>query len=326
MFNMMDKEEDDREHFMNELRKHACVQSVSSGSNYFGTDPGMNSAFFGIPDQNNYFHTSVFYVDHDFFETFGIELIEGRFFQRDRQTDDRALIINEAVLREYSDGDNLVGKEIFLGGNNPYEVIGMVKDFNYRSLHHPLLPLVIRLSENSGNIFVRTKTQQIPETLKVLDKLWAEFNIKRPFEYEFHDEVFAQHYEKDQQAKKLLLILSIISISIACIGLYAISLFIMIRKTKEIGIRKVNGATIGNVLLLLNRDFLAWVMISFLIATPIAWYVMQQWLSNFAYKTELSWWIFALAGMLALGIAFITLSWQSWRIASRNPSEALRYE
>jgi putative ABC transport system permease protein len=173
---------------------------------------------------------------------------------------------------------------------------------------------------------VRTKTRQIPETLKVLDKLWAEFNIQRPFEYEFHDEVFASHYEKDQQAKKLLLILSIISISIACIGLYAISIFIMIRKTKEIGIRKVNGATIGNVLLLLNRDFLAWVLISFLIATPIAWYAMQEWLSNFAYKTELSWWIFALAGMLTLSIAFITLSWQSWRIASRNPSEALRYE
>jgi putative ABC transport system permease protein len=311
---------------MNELRKETCIVSVSSGEEYFGTDPSMNSAFFDNTDQTNYFHTSVFYVDYDFLETFDIELTEGRSFERDRKTDDRALVINEAVLREYQDGGTLVGKEIFLGGNNPYRVIGIVKDFNYRSLHHPLLPLVIRLSENSGNIFVRTKTKQIPEALKVLDKLWSVFDIQRPFEYDFHDDVVAEHYEKDQQAKKLLLILSIISISIACIGLYAISLFIMIRKTKEIGIRKVNGATIGNVLLLLNRSFLAWVLVSFLIATPITWVAMQKWLSNFAYKTELSWWVFALAGLLALGIAFITLCWQSWRIASRNPSEALRYE
>ena len=187
-------------------------------------------------------------------------------------------------------------------------MIGVVSDFNFRSLHHELLPLAIRLTENGGNVFIKTNANQLPETIKVLEKQWAKFDISQPLDYTFHDEVLAAHYTNDQQAKKLLLILSIISITIACIGLYAISYFIMVRKTKEIGIRKVNGAKLSDVLVLLNRDFLKWVFISFVIASPIAWYVMQKWLTNFAYKTSMSWWIFALAGILALGIAFITLS------------------
>jgi putative ABC transport system permease protein len=193
-------------------------------------------------------------------------------------------------------------------------------------MHHPLLPLVIRLVENSGNIFIRTQASQIAETIKLLDKTWAEFDINRPLEYEFHDDVVVAQYEKDQQAKKLLLVLSIISIAIACIGLYAISYFIIIRRTKEIGIRKVNGARISNVVMMLNFSFVKWVVIAFAIATPFAWFIMNKWLENFAYRTTLSWWIFILAGGLALGVAIITLLWQSWRAAIRNPVEALRYE
>lgn len=326
MLGLYDQEEEVRQLFMEELRKHAFITSVSSADISFGYDPGMNSAHFDNTDQENYFHTSVFGVDHDFLNTFEIELVEGRNFQKGRKLDENAILINEAVLKEYAKGDNLIGNKIFLGGNNPYTVIGIVKDFNYRSLHHPLLPLVIRLVENSGAIFIRTQKSQIAETIKLLDKTWAEFEINRPLEYEFHDDIVVSHYEKDQQAKKLLLILSIISITIACIGLYAISFFIIVRKTKEIGIRKVNGAGISNVVMMLNISFTKWIVFAYLIATPIAWVIMKKWLENFAYKTALSWWVFALAGGLALGVAILTLIWQSWRAAIRNPVEALRYE
>jgi putative ABC transport system permease protein len=164
------------------------------------------------------------------------------------------------------------------------------------------------------------------EGIGIIQNLWDKYNINQPFGYEFLDDVLARNYAKDQQAKKLLLILSILSIIIACVGLYAISFFSIIRKTKEIGIRKVNGAKILEVMTMLNKDFVKWVAIAFIIATPIAYYAMDKWLENFAYRTTLNWWIFALAGVLALGIAMLTVSWQSWRAAIRNPVEALRYE
>ena len=323
---MWDQDANIRQLFKEELRKHSFILSVSSAETSFGYDPGMSSAYFDNADQENFFHTSIFGVDNEFLNTFKIELIEGRAFQDGRKFDNNAVLINEAVQKEYTKEGSLIGKTIMLGGNSPFHVIGIVKDFNYRSLHYPLLPLVIRFVENSGNIFIRTQPGQIAETLKLLDKTWAEFNINRPLEYQFHDDIVRSHYEKDQQAKKLLLILSIISITIACIGLYAISFFIIVRKTKEIGIRKVNGAGVSNVVMMLNASFVKWVAIAFIIATPLAWIIMNKWLDNFAYKTTLSWWIFALGGGLALGISIITLLWQSWRAATRNPVEALRYE
>jgi putative ABC transport system permease protein len=228
-------------------------------------------------------------------------------------------------VKEYTGSGSLVGTNVIVG-EKTYQVIGIANDFNFRSLHHKIEPLVITRIENFGNIFVKVRNAQIPEVLSTIQNLWTEFKIDFPLNYKFHDEVLAQHYAKDQQAKKLLLLLSIISIVIACVGLYAISLFTIIRKTKEIGIRKVNGAKVTEVMTLLNKDFVKWVAIAFVIATPIAYYAMNKWLENFAYKTTLSWWIFALAGLLALGIALLTVSWQSWRAATRNPVEALRYE
>jgi putative ABC transport system permease protein len=147
-----------------------------------------------------------------------------------------------------------------------------------------------------------------------------------PFEYSYLSDQVKNQYESETILMKLVNIFSILSIVVACIGLIGISLFMLEKRTKEIGIRKVNGATITEVMVMLNKDFVKWVAIAFVIATPIAYYAMNKWLQNFAYKTNLSWWIFALAGLLALGIALLTVSWQSWRAATRNPVEALRYE
>jgi putative ABC transport system permease protein len=147
-----------------------------------------------------------------------------------------------------------------------------------------------------------------------------------PFEYFFYDSYYDQLYKKEALFGKVIFIFSIIAILIACMGLFGLAAFFSERRTKEIGIRKVNGAVITEMLTMLNREFIKWVFISFIIATPIAWYAMHKWLQTFAYKTELSWWIFGLAGLMAIVIALLTVSWQSWRAATINPVEALRYE
>ncbi len=311
--------------FIDELKSLPTIACVSTSNEYLGYDPSMNSAYFEAEAEENYFHTSRFQVDHNFQETFDLDILEGRFFQKDRKSDFKTAVINEAAQQEYRKTGSLIGKKLLFNGNT-YHIIGIVKDFNFRSLHHELLPLVFLLNENQGNIYIKTHANQTAEALNALDRKWAEFEIDHPLEYEFHDEVLKAHYSKDQQAKKLLLVLLVISISVACIGLYAISFFIIVRRTKEIGIRKVNGARSFDVVLMLNRDFIKWVCIAFGIAIPLSIYLMNKWLENFAYKTPLSWWIFALAGALALGIALLTLSWQSWRAATCNPVEALRYE
>ena len=325
MFTMWEMSPQSRQNFIDKLKSYNSVQSVSTSDVYFGEDFSMNSAYFQTREDENYFHTSVLPADDEFLNTFSFKMKEGRYFEKERQIDFDAAILNESAVKLYTGNGSLVGTNVIVG-EKTYQVVGIVNDFNFRSLHNKIEPLVITRIENFGNIFVKVRNAQIPEVLATIQNLWNEFKLDFPIDYKFHDEVLAQHYAKDQQAKKLLLLLSLISIVIACVGLYAISLFTIIRKTKEIGIRKVNGAKVSEVMTLLNKDFVKWVAFAFVIATPIAYYAMNKWLENFAYKTELSWWIFALAGLLALGIALLTVSWQSWRAATRNPVEALRYE
>ena len=325
MLTMWEMSPQSRQNFIDKLKSYNSVQSVSTSDVYFGEDFSMNSAYFQTREDENYFHTSVLPADDEFLNTFSFKMKEGRYFEKERQTDFDAAILNESAVKEYTGSGSLVGTNVIVG-DKTYQVVGIVNDFNFRSLHNKIEPLVITRIENFGNIFVKVRNAQVPEVLSTIQNLWNEFKIDFPLNYEFHDEVLAQHYAKDQQAKKLLLLLSIISIVIACVGLYAISLFTIIRKTKEIGIRKVNGAKVSEVMTLLNKDFVKWVAIAFVIATPIAYYAMYKWLENFAYKTDLSWWIFVLAGLLALGIALLTVSFQSWKAATRNPVESLRYE
>ena len=314
-----------RESFMKQLETYPTIQSVSSSMRAIGYDIGMNGAYFeNRNDESNYFHPSILPVDANFAKTFGMEMKEGRFFNTSLETDKNAAIINEAAAAEYKKEGSLIGKRLIADGD--FEIIGIVKNFNFRSLHHAVEPLVITYSKNQGNVYLKISMENSAEVIATVQKLWNEFNINQEFDYKFVDDILAYKYAKDQQAKKLLMLLSLISIVIACVGLYAVSFFTIIRKTKEIGVRKVNGATISEIMKMLNINFVKWVLLSFIIATPIAYYTMHKWLENFAYKTTLSWWIFALAGVLAMGIALLTVSWQSWRAATRNPVEALRYE
>jgi putative ABC transport system permease protein len=324
MFHLHDMNSETRKSFIEELKSYSAIKSVSTSGAYFGTDPSMNSAFFETYEDENYFHTTVLPVDHEFPNTFNLEIIEGRFFEKEMQTDFNAAIINETAFKTYSGNGSIIGKNLICDGD--YKIIGIVRDFNFRSLHHPVQPLVILRTENAGNIFIKVSNNQVSEVIEILKDKWGKFEVSSPLDYTFHDELVAGHYNRDQQAKRLLLVLSVISVAIACVGLYAISFFSIIKRTKEIGIRKVNGARIWDVMALLNINFIKWVILAYIIAIPVAWFTMNNWLDNFAYMTELSWEIFSLAGLLLIGIAFLTVSWQSWRAAKRNPVEALRYE
>ncbi|MCG6188030.1 ABC transporter permease [Maribellus maritimus] len=325
MFSLSGMEAQQRKTFLDNLKTYNAVKSVSTSSDYFGNDFGMTSGYFETREDKNYFHTSRLPADAEFQNTFEFRMQEGRYFDKERQTDFEATVLNETAANEYRGEGSLIGKDLILG-NKTYHIIGIVKDFNFQSLHHRIEPLAITLGENFENVYVKIRTSQVAEVLGIIKTLWDEFKPDFAFEYKFHDEVLMNQYVKDQQAKKMLLFLSLISIVIACVGLYAVSFFSIIRKTKEIGIRKVNGANIAEILTMLNKDFVKWVALAFIIATPVSFYFMSKWLENFAYKTNLSWWIFALAGLLAMGIALLTVSWQSWRAATRNPVEALRYE
>ena len=206
---------------------------------------------------------------------------------------------------------------------------GVAEDFNYNSAHESIGDFVFRLDEARNRArfaHIRLDNGSLHAGMDAIKRVWNEYYPNQEMDYFFMDEKIAQQYKAETILSRILFVFSSIGILISIIGISALALFISQQRTKEIGIRKVNGAKISEVMALLNKDFVKWVAIAFVIATPIAYYAMNKWLENFAYKTTLSWWIFALAGMLALGIALLIVSWQSWKAATRNPVEALRYE
>ncbi|MGV8093664.1 MAG: ABC transporter permease [Mangrovibacterium sp.] len=175
-------------------------------------------------------------------------------------------------------------------------------------------------------IIIRFAGNSISTGMDFIQKTWQEMLPGHPLKYQFYDEWFDSMYRSEERFARTIGLFAVLAIVISCIGILGLAIFSSERRTKEIGVRKVNGAKVSEILTMLNKDFVKWVVIAFVIATPIAWYAMHKWLENFAYKTTLNWWIFALAGLLALGIALLTVSWQSWKAATRNPVEALRYE
>ena len=298
------------------------IEQAAFSSNIFGKIDGLSSQ--EIDGKTLNFAST--WVDAEFIKLYNLQLVDGRFFSKELKTDENATaLINEAAVRDFGVKDPYQLSIRVPGGKA--KVVGIVKDFNYKSLHNKIEPLVIIYLPRQGQ-FVNLKLSDgnLSSTLKKVSSVWNELAPGFPFSYHFLDQDFEQLYRKDEQMAKAVTLFSLIAIAIASLGILGLSIFMGESRIKEIGIRKINGAKISEILAMLNLDFVKWVAIAFIIATPIAWYTMNKWLENFAYKTELSWWIFALAGLLALGIALLTVSWQSWRAATRNPVEALRYE
>jgi putative ABC transport system permease protein len=260
-------------------------------------------------------------IDENYIDLFGIELKTGRNFSSTISGDaEKSVIINEAYAGVMGWKDP-IGK--FIDENQQEKVIGVVKDFHFDALNNPIEPLMFRmLSDQPSYLFIKTD----PKNLQVIQKKWENIYHGEPFEYRFMDQHFAGLYKKDEKQMVIFSLLTFMAILISCLGLYGLASHFIANRTKEIGIRKVNGAKVYEVISLLNKGFVGWVIIAFFMAAPVAWFAMHRWLENFAYKTTLSWWIFALAGALALATALLTVSFQSWRAATRNPVESLRYE
>jgi putative ABC transport system permease protein len=293
---------------------------VNNGQNW-GRD------FINKGEKNN-INFSKMSVAPNFFRFFGIKLAEGEPFNENSQAN-RDYIFNRKAKAEFKI-ENLEDARVNYSDPSKGHVIGIVDDYNFESLHVPVRAAgFMCVKDFEDVIYLKVNTQNIAAfraTMKQVEQLWNRISPNFPLEYNFLDQTYAALYARETRFQNFLIYTTLVSLVLSCLGLIALTFFVMEQRTKEIGIRKVNGAKISEVMTMLNKDFVKWVAIAFVIATPIAYYAMNKWLENFAYKTELSWWIFALAGVLALGIALLTVSFQSWKAATKNPVESLRYE
>lgn len=271
--------------------------------------------------------TKVNFVTETFFETMGIPIISGRNLLT---SDSNHVVVNELLLKNLQlSPQDAIGTRLFNtyeGETEEYIIVGVHKDYHYTSLKDPILPMMSFYSSAPSKLICWVGEGSYSEIVSKIESLWALTFPDVPFQYEFVDESVRNLYEEESRLMRISGLLTFLSILICCMGLFGLAMFVASQRTKEIGVRKVNGAKVAELLVMLNKDFVRWVGIAFIVATPVTWLAMGRWLENFAYRTEINWWIFLLTGLLALGIALLTVSWQSWKAATRNPVEALRYE
>jgi putative ABC transport system permease protein len=270
-------------------------------------------------------HINKFHVDYDYLKTLGMQMKEGRYFSRDF-ADSSAVVLNETAVKAFGITGNPVGKSIVTSGQHEFNIIGIVKDFHYASVKEKIVPLAMLLGRNNGGIIVKIKTAGIEGLLASFKNTWNSFNPKGPLSYNFMDDRFAAVYKTEERTGKIFSVFAIISIIIASLGLFGLSAFSIAQRTKEIGVRKVLGANVNQVVVMLSKDFLYMVLIAFVVAVPLTWFAMHQWLQEFAYRINIGWTVFALAGGIAICIAFATVSFQSIKAAIANPVKSLRTE
>jgi ABC-type antimicrobial peptide transport system permease subunit len=287
------------------------LEEFSDGFNWAGKKKGDDVLFYIIS------------ADVDYARTFQLQLKEGRFFSSEFSTDTSAIVINETAAQILG-FENPIG-EILSDHGSKFNIIGVVKDFHFQSLHYKIGPLSMKLGTDN-NYYIRMKPDKITSIVESIKKTYKSFNPSFPLDFKFFDNDFDNLYRTEQRMRKIFGYFCLLAIIISCLGLIGLSSFMTGRRTKEIGIRKINGAKSNEIFSLLSKEYIIWVMISIIIACPVAWFAMHKWLQNFAYRINVKWWVFALAGVIALVIAFLTVSWQSYRAASKNPVEALRYE
>ncbi|HEX3007485.1 MAG TPA: FtsX-like permease family protein, partial [Bacteroidales bacterium] len=307
-----------------ELCKNPDILNVTMGDNPINNE--WTSGGFNWPEKKAgddiLFH--FLGVDEDYAKTFKIEVKQGRFFSSEFPGDNTAIIINEEAAKTMG-LKNPVGETLTTPDGAKLNVIGVVKDFHFQSLHNKIGPLIMRLGV-SNNFRVRMKPDHILSTVGFIEKTFKSFQPGLPLDFHFLSDDFDNLYRAEQRMSKIFGYFSLLAIIISCLGLIGLAAFMAERRTKEIGIRKANGAKSNEIFALLSREYVMLVIISLLIACPVAWYAMHKWLENFAYKTIISWWVFALTAIVVMLITMLTISLQSYRAARRNPVEALRYE
>ena len=325
------------ETFKSELRTSPNIVSVTSGYGLPGDQYAGDAVKLSSNEKDR--SCNLFIGDYDYIKTLGLRLVAGRDFSRDMSTDEReAFIINETAVKEWGLGtpEKAVGHPIYWDEWAPTDttkkvkqgkVIGVVKDYHYKNLHEKVSPSVIQLyPQVVYKVAIKAKTADMTGTIDFINKKWSQFVPAYPLDYKFMDETYGMMYKSEEKLSELLWIFTIMAIFIGCMGLFALAAFSAEQRTKEIGIRKILGANVFNIMGLLSKNFLAMVFIASLIAVPIAWWAMNNWLNDFPYRVNLSLWIFGIAVIVALLIAFITVSFQSVKAATANPVKSLRTE
>jgi putative ABC transport system permease protein len=283
--------------------------------------PGMINSRAGSGEPDNQFWFNCIEVDEDFIPTFGLRILAGRNFRNDDR--DTICIINEAALKQYG-WEDIENKKF---RNYGLDIVGVVNDFHISSFHDKIEPAVLIFKNRFRNVLsLRLTPGNTSDQIASLNETWIRLMPDNKFDFVFYDDFFNSLYKKEEKEASAITIFSVLALIITLMGMIGLIFQSCLRRSKEIGIRKINGASVLSVMMILNRELILMTGVAFIIAVPVSWYAMVRWLQNFAYRTELSWWIPVAGGLIVLGISAITLSWQSWRAATRNPVEALRYE
>lgn len=313
--------------FKNELLKAPSVLNISQSAFVPAgdTDNNMSPIFVG---DKLIRRMSIYSVDDHYIPTMGMELLSGRNFSKAFGTDSTTVIINEQAAKALDFGDEMLGKQIRKGSDIAGEIltiVGVVKDFNFRSLHQKIEPLIM-LNKPYGGLIIRTKAGDMSALIEKANALWLRFNSKEAFGYSIMDDSYNQTYLTEYKMGNMLTIFAVLTIFVACLGLFGLVTYTAEQRFKEIGIRKVLGSSVSQIVALLSKDFLKLIIISFLIAFPLGIYLMDKWLQDFAYRIELTWWSVAWTAIITLAVAFVTIGYKSIKAASANPVKSLRTE
>lgn len=282
-----------------------------------------------VPRDGNQLLMSNWTIDYEYLETLGIEVLTGRNFSRDFATDSTAIIVNEAAIKELGFEGNPLGKIIGTFVSNEgdiqgYRIVGVVRDFHYQTLKSKIGPLALQLGNSSGLLNLKVNTKDYPGLIKKLEASWMELVPNQPFETSFLDDRFNRMYDAEQRLGKIFGVFATITIVVSCLGLFGLAAYTAENRIKEVGIRKVLGANVGQIVFLLSKDMGKLVLVALLIGAPLAWYAMDAWLQGFEYRTSVGWTVFALTALGSLLIALITMSYQSLKAAVSNPVKSLR--
>ena len=321
------------EAFKNEVLRNPTVQSGTVSSYLPVPSSRSDDPFFpeGIMEPDKAVSMQDWKADYDYVKTLGLKIIKGRDFNRTFGSDSLGVIINESAVKLFGYKDP-IGKRIskIINGDTKvrkvFTIIGVVENFHFESLRENVGALSLALGTSKGAISFRVKTDDIQATVNTMESIWKQFAPGQPFNYSFLDQEFDSMYRSEQRIGKIFIIFASLAILIACLGLFGLATYAAEQRTKEIGIRKVLGANVKDIVAMLSKDFIRLVLIAIVFAVPIAWYGMSNWLKDFAFRIEISWWVFVIAGVLALLIALLTISYQAVRAALMNPVKSLKTE
>lgn len=326
---------DGLESFKNEVLRNPRIISGTISSYIPASNSDDNTVFFPgqNPDENNTFIMGNWRVDHDYLETLGMKIVAGRNFSKEFLTDSLAFIINETAAKQFGFA-NAVGETVSTYDGNsqediwiqPFKVIGVVEDFHYSSMRDKIEPLILHLGQSQAYISFKIQGENVSETISIIQSKWDEFAPGQPFAYSFLDQKFDSLYESEQQIGKIFGVFAFLAIFIACLGLFGLAAFTAEQRTKEIGVRKVMGASITGIMALLSKESMKLMLIAFVLASPLSYWAMDNWLQDFAFRTDIKVTTFITAGILSFLVAWLTMSYNTFRAARTNPVNALRDE